>query len=442
MNAICWRFGFSAKEHSATIHAPNECHRMLTINDFLQGGRFHPVHQQTNPLFHAHFTPRLKEEIPSTVPTSAFRHPDPLPPPMSGGKINYRLAMAHPKRATTLEPIAKYVSASTSAGRHVARDNLTGGPSADTNSLTIRLRYPETSADANPDAEDSEMIDYPPEDEETPQSRNLVSPSQVTYLRIGTQPHNSQISHEEGLTDMLSIIVAEIHQHSRTARFLAVSSWNINGVLIGSYPNAEILHDVEYSGLVQDSFFINREIAQLKEAVLFPLEVINPLERPQDAPIKLVCSETAYSSPCEIRNLEVGEIAAVVNIIDKDGAAQGVELTKNFQVAFEVAEIYDEVLGHFRGSSVEESSSRTLGEILRDLDCRIEIWVLPQRSSTTLHRWDQEAGYSIGCFLDEDVWKVHKQLFMEVHILRDQNAGEVRSGRTGNRWKGKGLAIR
>lgn len=246
------------------------------------------------------------------------------------------------------------------------------------------------------------------------------------------------------MSDMISVIVAEILREPRTTRFLAVPSWNINGTMIGSYAKAKVLEDVEYSGLIQDPFFANRDIAQLKEAVLFPLDIINPRERPQDAPIKLIYADAAFSSTCDMHNLEAGEISAVVDIIDKDGLAKGVDLRENFQLAFGISETFDEVLEHFRGSEIEKErleGTRTFGELLREVGGRMEIWVLPQNSSTMLYRWHEKSGYTIGSFLDEGAWGSHKQLFIEVHIMRDHGARLVRNG-GGGRWKGKGLALR
>lgn len=92
----------------------------------------------------------------------------------------------------------------------------------------------------------------------------------------------------------------------------------------------------------------------------------------------------------------VAEGTAVVEIIDKAHLIKGLEIRPNFQVNFDITDTFDEVYEYFWGSNFVTISDdsrilKYLGDA-GDINCRMEIWVLPQKEATTLYRWTGDSG--------------------------------------------------
>lgn len=146
MNAIRWHFMLSAEEYSVSIHAPKECHKMLTANDFLPGGRFDPVHQDRKLVVYAHFTPLLKAKASVAVNTSAFIHPV-LQIPAS--KIDYRLAMAHPMGTQIPQPTLDPPSTPVAASHVTIGEADDAADATKTLTISLYLSRPNTNAMRN-----------------------------------------------------------------------------------------------------------------------------------------------------------------------------------------------------------------------------------------------------------------------------------------------------
>ncbi|CZT18879.1 uncharacterized protein RCC_04724 [Ramularia collo-cygni] len=242
------------------------------------------------------------------------------------------------------------------------------------------------------------------------------------YIRIGTLPKYSDVREEDDLIDMIYVVVAEIQREPKPIRYLAVRSWNINGILTGSYTRPQVLNQLQGIGLAVDPFFATLNPAQMESSLLLPWDEVNPNERPRDAPVKPFRAKTITTRPCDIRKLEAGECTAVVDFVDIDGAMNGLELRVNYQVGLQSTETLQEVRDFFGGSRFEAplETSRTLDELVQDFKCQFHIYVLPQGAGKRMRRWNDVMGYKFGAYLNEDMWKVHKQMFIQIVIMRER----------------------
>ncbi|USW53446.1 hypothetical protein Slin15195_G067650 [Septoria linicola] len=400
----------NSKLSPITLHLPGRCDDLVSAADLTPGGRHHRL-EENNVHFHVHGDQRLdtspeqrhkyREEDPQIIHgrlygTSRMRE-------YSETRVAEGLRRARgfedsPARRLHMQP-----DASSSSAR-VERQEV---PGLIDQSVARRTFPPLKTPSSDSDCDDETLSDAPE------YLRSMVHPTgnidDGYYIRIGVEHRGvgelSEFRNEDSVRCQY-IVTAEVGSGA-AVRFMSVPAWVVNDVLIASYTNGQELVDLATAS------------AEQVEDILAGLMRTSALtEYLHGLAISLGTRKWRCAfRPLQDHNiLESGGIACVIDFVNETDLG-ALDMPIDVQQEADMSEYYESIID---GISQEQDGRNmgTIGTLLREHSCRLDLWVLPQSCGHTMYHWDPQSGLHIGDFLSGDEWPRTKTLFIEAHIRR------------------------